>query len=268
MLKKRSTFGVVILACVLFFTPVQSAYGFSPEGDSRQGNQMCSAWGVQDIKDVLTKLNIPGAKVLNIAGSPLKGFCEVVFEDRGRMGIFYLDVDKKYLIWGSLVELANLSNKTQESIRRIQDRKRIDTAKIPLNEALVLGDGGASRKVIVFTDPDCPYCGQLHLTMKQIVAQRKDIAFYIKFLPLAFHKDAYWKAKSIVCNKSLQMLEDNFEKKNIPKTECATGEIDNSMKLAASLGITATPSLILPDGRLREGAIPARELLDLIDGKK
>ncbi|MGZ6250057.1 MAG: thioredoxin fold domain-containing protein, partial [Syntrophales bacterium] len=95
-----------------------------------------------------------------------------------------------------------------------------------------------------------------------------DIAFYIKFLPLEFHKDAYWKAKSIVCNKSVKMLEDNFEKREIPKTECATDEIDNSMKLAHSLGIGGTPSLILPDGRLKVGALPEAELLDLIDGKK
>jgi thiol:disulfide interchange protein DsbC len=104
--------------------------------------------------------------------------------------------------------------------------------------------------------------------MKQIVAKRKDIAFYIKFLPLEFHKDAYWKAKSIVCNKSVKMLEDNFENREIPKTECATDEIDNSMKLAKSFGIGGTPSMILPDGRLKVGALPEPELLDLIDGKK
>jgi protein-disulfide isomerase len=40
------------------------------------------------------------------------------------------------------------------------------------------------------------------------------------------------------------------------------------MKLAASFGISGTPALILPDGRLREGAIPEAELTDLIDGKK
>jgi thiol:disulfide interchange protein DsbC len=104
--------------------------------------------------------------------------------------------------------------------------------------------------------------------MKQIVAKRKDIAFYIKFFPLKMHKDAYWKAKSIVCNKSLQMLEDNFAEKQIPKTDCATDEIDNSMKLAASLGISGTPALILPDGRIISGAKSEKELTALIDGKK
>ena len=64
------------------------------------------------------------------------------------------------------------------------------------------------------------------------------------------------------------MLEDNFAGKDILKTECKTDEIDNSMKLAESLGIKGTPALILPDGRLATGAIPEGDLIDLIDGKK
>jgi protein-disulfide isomerase len=64
------------------------------------------------------------------------------------------------------------------------------------------------------------------------------------------------------------MLEDNFEKKEIPKTDCTTEEIDMSMKLAVSFGISGTPALIFPDGRLREGAMPEAEITDIIDGRK
>jgi thiol:disulfide interchange protein DsbC len=85
--------------------------------------------------------------------------------------------------------------------------------------------------------------------------------------PLEFHKDAYWKSKSIVCNNSLQLLQDCFDKKEIAKTDCKTEEVDNNIKLAKSLGITGTPTIILPDGRLRIGAMPEAELIKLIDGK-
>jgi protein-disulfide isomerase len=37
--------------------------------------------------------------------------------------------------------------------------------------------------------------------------------------------------------------------------------------LAKSLGVTGTPAIILPDGRLRIGAMPEAELIKLIDGK-
>ncbi len=268
-LKRKNLFSVFLyLSCALLFVSAPSGYGLAWGAEESQVKKDCISLGGEEIQDVLKKLNASDAKVISIAESPIKGICEVAIDITGQTKIFYLDVHKNYLILGSLVEVANMSNKTMEAVQKIQDKKRIDTAKIPLTDALVLGEKGASKKTVVFTDPDCPFCGQLHQTMKEIVAKRKDIAFYIKFLPLEFHKDAYWKAKSIVCNKSVKMLEDNFEKREIPKTECVTDEIENSMKLAKSMGIGGTPSLILPDGRLKIGALPEAELLDLIDGKK
>ena len=268
-LKRKNLFSVFLyLSCALLFVSAPSGYGIAWGAEESQVKKDCISLGGEEIRDILKKLNVPDAKVISIAESPIKGICEVAIDITGQTKIFYLDVHKNYLILGSLVEVANMSNKTMEAVQKIQDKKRIDTAKIPLTDALVLGEKGASKKTVVFTDPDCPFCGQLHQTMKEIVAKRKDIAFYIKFLPLEFHKDAYWKAKSIVCNKSVKMLEDNFEKREIPKTECVTDEIENSMKLAKSMGIGGTPSLILPDGRLKIGALPEAELLDLIDGKK
>ena len=82
------------------------------------------------------------------------------------------------------------------------------------------------------------------------------------------HKDAYWKSKSIICNNSMKLLVDCYEGKKIDKPECDTTELDETLKLAASLGITGTPAIILPDARMRTGALPESELLDLIAGKK
>ena len=102
--------------------------------------------------------------------------------------------------------------------------------------------------------------------MEKVLKERKDIAFYILLFPLAMHKDAYWKSKSIVCNRSLKMLEDAFAKKEIPQPECDTKEIDANMKVAQALGITGTPALVLPDGRFRTGTMPAKQLIEFISG--
>ncbi len=97
---------------------------------------------------------------------------------------------------------------------------------------LVMGNAAAQKKAVVFTDPDCPYCLKLHTELKKIVAQRNDVAFYIKLFPLVMHKDAYWKSKSILCSSSLQMLEDNFEKKPIPAQDCNSDAVDKTIELA------------------------------------
>lgn len=97
------------------------------------------------------------------------------------------------------------------------------------------------------------------------MAQRTDIAFYLKLFPLKTHPEAYWKARSMVCDKSVTLLEENFEKKPIPKIECDTQELDKNIKFADRNGISGTPTMVLPDGSLYEGQIEADKLIKLID---
>ncbi len=101
--------------------------------------------------------------------------------------------------------------------------------------------------------------------MKKVIAKRTDIAFYLKLFPLKGHADAYWKSRSIVCSKSIKLLEDNFEKKPIPRNDCSTPEIDNNLKFGEKNGITGTPTLILSDGSVYSGSADAEKLIKLVD---
>ena len=100
--------------------------------------------------------------------------------------------------------------------------------------------------------------------MKKIVEERKDIAFFIKMFPLKSHPAAYEKAKAIICEKSLALLEDAFEKKALPKPKCDTFAVDENIKLAEKLGISSTPVSILPDGRVITGYKDAKTLIGII----
>ncbi len=104
--------------------------------------------------------------------------------------------------------------------------------------------------------------------MKQVTEKRTDIAFFIKLFPLTkIHPDAYKKSKAIMCNRSLKMLEDAFDKKPIPEPKCDTDIIDKNIQLAKRLGISGTPSIILPDGRVFGGALKAETIINYIDEK-
>ncbi len=100
--------------------------------------------------------------------------------------------------------------------------------------------------------------------MKKIIEERKDIAFYLKLFPLKNHPEAYEKSKAIICEKSLALLEDAFEKKPIPKPNCETSVVDETARLAQRLGINSVPTLILPDGRMLPGYKDAKTLIQLI----
>jgi thiol:disulfide interchange protein DsbC len=100
--------------------------------------------------------------------------------------------------------------------------------------------------------------------MKKILDQRKDIVFFIKLYPLKMHPEAYEKSKAIVCEKSIALLEDAFDKKPLPKPSCDTAVIDKNIELAQKLGISGLPLLILPDGSTIPGFVDAKTLLTRI----
>ncbi len=82
--------------------------------------------------------------------------------------------------------------------------------------------------------------------------------------PLRTHPQSYEKAKAIMCEKSLAMLEEAYNNKPLPKPSCETTAVDESIALGEKLGVSATPTSILPDGRVVPGALDAKTLMDMI----
>jgi len=256
-------FTVVFLACALLPLNSSSLRAMDPTGCEKDCSK-CHTISKEEIKEILKKLKAPDAEIVKVQDSPLRGLWEISIINKGRPGLFYVDFSKGFVVSGSIIEVNSGRNKTAERLTRLQESRRVDFSKIPLNQALVMGDPVAPRKVAVFTDPDCPYCGKLHKEMEQVLQQRKDIVFYILLYPI--YKNSYWKAKSIICKRSLKMLEDAFAKKTIPQPDCNTDEPDSNIRLAQEFGITGTPALVLPDGRVHPGWMPAKQLMDFIDG--
>ncbi len=103
--------------------------------------------------------------------------------------------------------------------------------------------------------------------MKKLVAERKDVVFYIKMSPLKMHPGAYDKSKTIVCEKSIKLLEDAYDKKPLLAPKCKASAVDENIKLTQKLGITGAPALVLPDGKVTTGYRDANALKELIDKK-
>ncbi len=197
------------------------------------------------------------AEIKDVRSGPIKGLWEVELTQGDKSFLVYIDFAKKHLVEGKFTPL--------EEIGKSAELKKIDLKKIPLEGAVVMGNPKAEKKIIVFDDPDCPYCKKLHEEIRVILKKRKDVAFYIKMFPLPMHKDAYEKSKAIACGKSLKLLDDAFAGKKLPKPDCDAKEVDNNLKLGAELGIKGTPAIIFPDGRLLPGYVDADALLGLLD---
>lgn len=216
-------------------------------------------------------LNVPEAtqllhggvdRVIAVQLSEVPGFWLVEAEKGNRKFPLYIDFSKKYVFAGNIFRLQDQANITTE---RQSEFNRVDVSKIPLDDALLLGSASAKIKVIVFTDPECPFCKEMHEQMKEVVKEDPNVAFLLKMFPLKIHPGAYEAAKSIVCNKSLDMLQQSYDGKQLPPPLCETKVIDQNVALAHSLGIHSTPTMVFPDGRVFPGFKKAADILRLLN---
>lgn len=247
----RLLFAVLLLGCLTPF----SALAFTKDGC---GTGTCNSCHSLDAKEAGKILGGLVDKVNRVEFAEVPGMWLVEVEKGSNKLPIYIDFSKKYVLTGSVIRLADRGDVTQERHARMN---RIDTKRIPLDDALLLGSKTAKTRVVVFTDPECPYCKQLHGELQEVVRRDPDIAFLIKMFPLKMHPNAYTTAKSIVCAKSLEFLELSFAGKPVPPPLCSTKVVDQTLALVGDLGIQSTPTLVLPNGLVMPGFKTADELL-------
>jgi len=258
-------FAVIMIAGLAFFIPFTTNAFSSHEGCA--GNCIdCHKLEKKEAETLLKmmaeKKMIPDSRVTDIKLSPAKGLWQIDVDANGKQGTIYLDFSKKY-ITGQLLPVDSISKMATPA----PVPTTMDFSKIPVKDAMVFGPKSAKKKIAVFTDPDCPYCRNLHEEMKQVLAKRQDVAFYLFLFPLDMHKDAYKKVQAILCQKSQKLLDDAFTGKALPEPACSNEQVEKNKALAKSLNVNGTPMLVREDGNILNGFRPADQLILWIDGK-
>lgn len=248
-----------LAACVLLLC-VSGAHAFRKDGC---GTGECGDCHTLDRGEAGKILDGMVDNVLNVEMSPVHGLWVVDIRKGGKKFPIYIDFSKNFLISGQMVRLSTKEDITGTRFEALNAVK-VDLSGIPIEDALVVGNPAAGRKVIVFSDPDCHFCAKLHEEMKTVVAKDPDVAFYIKLYSRSNSPAVDEKAKSVICSRSLAMLEDAYAGKPLPPPVCNTGATYETFKLAEKLNIRGTPALVMPDGRIVGGYRTADALLKLL----
>ena len=252
---------VAIVSAVLlmfFFAPVSQA---ADKSDKNVGE--CPPLEKKEA-DVIVKKIIPDGNAVEVKESPVKGIWQIDVEKGGQHKTIFLDCSRKYLV--QLIAIDTYLKQVQSQ----RTPQKVELSKIPLDDSITVGAKTATKKVIVFSDPDCPYCRKLHESIKQIIAKRPDIAFVEILHPLPMHKDAPKKVQAILCSKSVEMLDDAFSGKTVPEppANCTAAAMERNMALARSLNFNGTPTLVRDDGTVLSGFLPEDKLIEWIDKKQ
>ena len=247
---------LLVFTLLFFFT--HNAFAMSADGCGAGSCADCHSITMEETEQLLGSMV---DKVNHVEFAEVPGMWVVEVEKGQKKLPVYIDFSKQYLFTGNVLRLGDKKNLTRQRSARMN---KIDVSSIPLQDALLLGKPSAKTKVIVFTDPECPYCKKLHIELEEVVKRDPEIAFLIKLFPLKMHPNAYETSKSIVCNKSMELLEASFAGKPVPPATCDTPAIDQTLALVGELGIRSTPTLVLPDGVIVPGYKKAEALLALI----
>lgn len=246
------------LAALLLHLPGPAA-AFQTEAGAAKECAECHKLTKEEAGKVLGKVV---DNVVGVVQGPFPGIWEVDVVRNGKTYPIYLDYSLKYLFNGQFIRLGDMANLTGE---RYADLNRVDVASIPLKDAIRVGSPSAKKKVIVLTDPTCPYCVKLHGAIRKAAAKDADVAFFVMPYPRNRNDQAtYQKCLAVVCSKSEKLLDDAYAGKEVPPAACKTDAVDATMRLADRLKIQGTPTMILPDGRMVSGYMETEALLALL----
>ncbi|HEY9268358.1 MAG TPA: DsbC family protein [Methylotenera sp.] len=196
----------------------------------------------------------PKFKVDKVTKTPYAGLYEVFMAGQ----IIYTDEKLTFLIAeGRLVDPKTKKDITGE---RLEELTRIDFNSLPLDQAIKVVKGNGSRKLVVFSDVDCPYCKRLE---RNELANITDVTVYTFLYPIEqLHPDAANKSKLIWCaNNRVKAWEDWILRDQLPSSagNCEV-PLEKVGQLARKAGVTSTPTLIFADGKRMLGAQPYKEI--------
>jgi thiol:disulfide interchange protein DsbC len=249
-----------VLFLALFFGLASNVMAFTGEGCGAGDCKDCHQLTREEAAGILKGV---AGEVLDVKFSEVPGLWVVDIDQKGKRIPIYLDFSKQFLISGRVVRLATREDVTQ---KRFLALNKVDVAQIPLADAIVIGKSDAANRIIIFTDPECSFCLKLHGEMKKVVELRDDIAFFIKMFPLTnIHPKAYDKAKTIICEKSLKILEESLAGKEVPPPKCETDQVDKNLELGRKFFVKSTPTLVFPDGSVVPGYKSADRIIEYLN---
>lgn len=258
----------ICIAAAVTIILVSSSYAMAKEEGCGGVCSTCHSLTEKEATDVLKKT---GITVTSVKQSPARGLFELLVEKDGQKGVVLLDYGKKHLIQGMVVNLDTLqpASAHQQDLPQSKQQTSLDVSNIPTANAVVMGNPNGSKKLYVFTDPDCPYCRKGHAQLKKLAAIAPDVAIYVMLFPLPMHPAAYDKCRAVLEAKSGDLLDKVFEGKDVPlpTKESSKAAIDEIVKFGKANGISGTPTIVLPDGKIQVGMPDAEAMKKMLEGK-
>lgn len=220
---------------------------------------MMAASGVHASEQVVRKAlteRFPGAQISSVKKTPYSGLFEVYLDGQ----LVYMDAKGQYVFAGDVIDLKTRRNLTQDRLAKLQ---AVDWKVFPLGNAIKTVKGKGERKLIVFSDVDCPYCRKFEAELEKV----DNITVYTFLYPIeGLHPKAVQTSKQIWCAPDRNKAWDSYIRNgSVPGNDgkCAN-PVDSTVALGNRLGVGGTPTIFFANGVRVPGMVPAAQLERLL----
>lgn len=210
-----------------------------------------------DIKKKMLRV-LPQLQIAAVEESEIKGLYRVTSVNDQ---IIFTDKDAQYFLSGELFGLQKnqLVNITEQ---RRQAGRAEKVAAISESDRLTFPASGERKATIfVFTDIDCGYCRKLHDEVPRMNELGIEVN-YLAYPRAGVGSASYNKIVSAWCAEDRrQAMTDAKAGKSIPPKNCAN-PVAAQFEMGGQMGVTGTPAIVLEDGTLVPGYVPADKLAE------
>jgi thiol:disulfide interchange protein DsbC len=190
-------------------------------------------------------------KIDEISATPIAGIYEVRVNEAE---IYYTDAEGNFLIEGTLIDLRQRRNLTEERVAKLT---AMNFNELPLKDAFTIVRGNGKRQLALFEDPNCGYCKRFERDLEKI-----DNVTIHTFLYPILGPDSGVKSRNIWCAKDRsKSWQDWMVREQTPaNASCDVSAITRNLELGRKHKITGTPTLVFADGSRVPGAINAQQI--------
>ncbi len=215
---------------------------------------------VDTMQKTLVK-SFPEIKVEHISPTPIAN----LFEVTSGANVFYVTADGDYLLYGELLAIKNseVTNLTEKT-RQVFIKKALDGLD-PKSLIIFPATGKTKATITIGTDVDCGYCRKLHEEVPALNAAGITVR-YLAFPRSPKGTPSYEKSAKIWCSADpKKTIDDTFKGAEVTGSADCKNPLEEHLAFVKSIGVSATPVIILENGTVLPGYMPAPELIKIID---
>ncbi|MHB0776876.1 DsbC family protein [Halomonas sp. WWR20] len=223
-----------------------------------------SPWGVAAPPEGLAdKLHFNGKPmpVESIDDTPLPGIYEVRLQGGNTL---YADAEGEYLLVGDLYHNADegMVNLTEQAANA---RRQTQLAAVPQAERIVFKPAGeVQARVTVFTDASCPYCQKFHQEVPRLNRMGIEVD-YLAFPRMGLSSEGARVLRQAWCaDNPSEAITAAMRGEALQAPSDCDNPVDEHYALGLASGIQGTPAIVLPDGQMVPGYVPAERLASML----